>query len=116
MQVQITGRHMDLSRALKQRTERELDQFKRFFDNIVYVHVIFEAQKVGCEATVDVKVYGDVLSATAKGENPFAALELATDKIKRRLRDFKTRLKERKRHAQPTQEAVEELRRDNAEE
>jgi putative sigma-54 modulation protein len=116
MNVQITGRHMDLSKALKERTEKEVSQFMRFFDNIVYTHITFEAEKVGYEATLETKVQGDVLTATSKGDNPFAALELATDKMKRQLRDHKTKLKERKRHAQPTQEALEEMRRAETEE
>ena len=110
MQLQITGRHMELSNALKQRTERELSQFERFFDNIVYAHVTFSEEKVGHQATLEVKVYGDVLAVHAKGENAFAALELATDKMKRRLKDHKERLKERKRHAASTQQAIEEMR------
>ncbi len=110
MQVQITGRHVELSEALKSRVERELSAFERYFENIVFCHVVFAEEKVGHSATLDVKVHGDVLSVTAKGENPFAALELATDKMKRRLKDYKTRLKERKRHASPTQDAVEQMR------
>jgi putative sigma-54 modulation protein len=110
MQVQITGRHMELTRALKSRAAKELSQFERYFENIVYVHLIFAEEKVGHSATLEVKVYGDVLTTTAKGENAFAALELVTDKMKRRLRDFKARLKERKRRASPTQQAVERMR------
>jgi len=115
MQLQITGRHMDISPALKARAERELGQFERYFDNIVYCHLRFEEEKVGHSATLDVKVYGEVLSVTSKGDNPFAALELGTDKMKRRLKDYKERLKERKRHASPTQEAVEQMRPPEAE-
>jgi putative sigma-54 modulation protein len=110
MQVQITGRHMELSPALKERADKELSQFERYFENIVYCHLRFEEEKVGHAATMEVKVHGEVLTVTAKGENAFAALELATDKMKRRLKDYKTRLKERKRHATPTKEAVEQLR------
>jgi putative sigma-54 modulation protein len=115
MKVQITGRHMELSNALKARVEKEVSAFERYFDNIVFCHLVFEEEKVGHSATLDVKVYGDTLSVTAKGENPFAALELATDKMKRRLKDHKERLKERKRHAAPTQEAVDQIRPPDAE-
>jgi putative sigma-54 modulation protein len=110
MQVQITGRHMDLSPALKERAEKEMSQFERYFENIVSCRLRFDEEKVGHSATLDVKVHGEVLTATAKGENAFAALELVTDKMKRRLKDYKTRIKERKRHATPTNEAVEQLR------
>jgi len=110
MNVQITGRHnMELSKALKARVDKEVSAFERYFENIVYCHLVFEEEKVGVSATLDVKVYGDVLSVSSKGENAFAALELATDKMKRRLKDHKTRLKERKRHASPTQEALEQM-------
>lgn len=110
MQLQITGRHMEISPALKNRAEKELGQFERYFENIVSCHLRFDSEKVGHSAHLEVKVYGEVLSVEAKGDNPFAALELSTDKMKRRLKDYKERLKERKRHAAPTQEAVEEMR------
>ena len=110
MQVQITGRHMSVTRALKSRAEKELDQLERFFENIVYVHLTFAEEKVGHSALLEAKVYGDVLTVTAKGENAFAALELATDKMKRRLRDYKAKLKERKRKASPTHEALDQIR------
>lgn len=110
MQLQITGRHMEISPALKNRAEKELGQFERYFENIVSCHLRFDSEKVGHSAHLEVKVYGEVLSVEAKGDNPFAALELSTDKMKRRLKDYKERLKERKRHASPTQEAVEEMR------
>ena len=109
MEIQITGRHMELPGALKARVEREFDQFHKFFENIVYARITFEEEKVGHSATIEVKVYGDVLTVNAKGENAFASLELGTDKMKRRLKDYKERLKERKRHASPTQQALEEL-------
>jgi putative sigma-54 modulation protein len=110
MKVQITGRHMDLSKGLKERVEKELSQVERLFENIVYAHVTFEEEKVGHSATVEMKVWGDVLTVTSKGDNAFAALELASDKMKRRLRDYKTRLKERKRQASPTREALDQMK------
>jgi putative sigma-54 modulation protein len=110
MKVQITGRHMEVSRGLKDRVEKELAQVERLFENIVYAHVTFAEEKVGHAATLEVKVWGDVLTVTSKGDNAFAALELASDKMKRRLRDYKTRLKERKRQASPTREALDQMK------
>lgn len=110
MQIQITGRHMNLTESLKERTEKEVSQFERYSENIVNTHVTFDSEKVGCEVTIDVKVQGEVLTTTAKGDNAFAALETCTDKMKRRLKDHKERIKERKRHAEPTHEAVQKIR------
>ncbi len=109
MQVQITGRHMTLTDAIKERTEKEVSQFEKYFDNIISTHVTYDSDKAGCEVTIDVKVHGDMLTTVSKGENPFAALETCTDKMKRRLKDHKERLKERKRHAEPTHEAVQKI-------
>lgn len=109
MQVQITGRHMTLTDAIKASTEKEVSQFEKFFENIISIHVTYESDKVGCQATIDVKVHGETLTTVAHGDNAFAALEACSDKIKRRLRDHKERLKERKRHAEPTHEAVQKL-------
>lgn len=109
MQIQITGRHMNLSEALKSRVEKELLQLERFFENIVYAHVRFDEDKQGCSATLEVKVYGDVLTVSSKGANPFAALEDSTDRMRRQIKDYSSKLKERKRRASSTQQAVEEM-------
>lgn len=116
MQVQMTGRHMNLTGALKERTEKEVSQFEKFFDNIVSTHITFDTEKAGCEVTIDVKVHGELLTTIARGDNPFAALENCTDKMKRRLKDHKERLKERKRHADPTHAAVKKIRKPEDEE
>lgn len=116
MQVQITGRHMTLTDAIKERTEKEVSQFEKFFENIVSTHITFASDKVGCEVTIDVKVHGEVLATVAQGENAFAALEACTDKMKRRLKDYKERLKERKRHAEPTHQAVQKISKPEEEE
>lgn len=116
MKVQITGRHMKISDSLKERAEKEVAQFEKFFDNILGTHVTFDSEKVGFEVTIDVKVHGEILTTTAKGDNAFGALETCTDKMKRRLKDHKERLKERKRHAEPTHEAVQKIRKPDDEE
>lgn len=110
MKVQMTGRHMTLTNSLKQRTEKEVEQFAKFFENVVSTHVTFDTNKVGFHVTIDVKVYKEVLTTTAEGETAFAALEICTDKMKRRLRAHKEKLKERKRHAEPTHVAVKKIR------
>ena len=109
MQIQITGRHMNLSDALKSRVEKELLQFERFFENIVYAHVRFDEDKQGNSVTLEVKVHGEVLTVSNKGSNPFAALEEATDRMKRQIKEYSSKLKERKRRASSTQQAVEDM-------
>jgi putative sigma-54 modulation protein len=116
MQIQITGRHMDLSEALKSRVEKELRQFERFFENIVYAHVRFDEDKQGNSVTLEVKVHGDVLTISSKGANPFAALEEATDRMKRQIKEYSSKLKERKRKATSTQQAVDEMQPPDVEE
>lgn len=108
MQVQITGRHTTLTSSIKERTEKEVSQFEKF-ENVISTHVTYTTEKTGLEVTIDVKVHGETLTTVAKGENAFAALEACTDKMKRRLKDHKEKLKERKRHAEPTHTAVQKI-------
>lgn len=116
MQVQMTGRHTTLTDAIKARTEKEVSQFEKFFDNIVSTHVTYNEEKSGFEVTIDVKVHGETLTTVSHEDNAFAALEACTDKMKRRLKDYKEKVKERKRHAEPTHLAVEKIRKPDEEE
>lgn len=96
MQIQITGKHIDLGEALRGRIESGLEAaVTKYFDRPTAGHVT--VSKDGYQTAVDCSVHlpsGIVLQAQGMAEEPYAALENALEKMEKRVRRYKRRLKD----------------------
>ena len=45
MQVSVTGRHVEVTEAMKQHVEDKIGKVKRHFDHVTDVHVILTVEK-----------------------------------------------------------------------
>lgn len=96
MQIQITGKHIDLGEVLRARIETGLEAaVTKYFDRPTNGQVT--VSKDGYQTVVDCSVHlpsGIVLQAQGQAEEPYAALENALDKMEKRVRRYKRRLKD----------------------
>ena len=96
MQIQITGKHIDLGDALRGRIETGLEAaVTKYFDRPSDGHVT--VSKDGYQTAVDCSVHlpsGIVLQAQGLADEPYAALENALAKMEKRVRRYKRRLKD----------------------
>ncbi|MEZ5997171.1 MAG: ribosome-associated translation inhibitor RaiA [Hyphomonas sp.] len=96
MQIQITGKHMDLGEALRGRIENGLEAAVSKYFNRAGEARVFVSQQ-GPFVEVDCNVHlpsGIILQSTGKAEDPYAALEDSLDKMEKRVRRYKRRLKD----------------------
>ena len=96
MKIQITGKHIDLGDALRGRIETGLEAaVTKYFDRPSGGHVT--VSKDGYQTVVDCSVHlpsGIVLQAHGAADEPYAALENALEKMEKRVRRYKRRLKD----------------------
>lgn len=96
MNVQITGKHIDLGDSLRNRIEAGLEAaVTKYFDRPSAGHVI--VSKDGYQTAVDCTVHlpsGIFLQASGVAGDPYAALENALEKMEKRVRRYKRRLKD----------------------
>ena len=96
MQIQITGKHMDLGDALRTRIETGLEAaVSKYFNRSGDARVFVSQQ--GPFVEVDCNVHlpsGIILQSTGKAEDPYAALENSLEKMEKRVRRYKRRLKD----------------------
>lgn len=96
MQIQITGKHIDLGDALRGRIEAGLEAaVTKYFDRSGEGNVT--VSKDGYQTAVDCSVHlpsGIVLQAQGLADEPYAALENALEKMEKRVRRYKRRLKD----------------------
>lgn len=103
MQIQITGKHMVLGEALRGRIEMGLEAaVSKYFSRAGEANVFVSQQ--GPFVEVDCNVHlpsGIVLQSTGKADDPYAALEVSLEKMEKRVRRYKRRLKDHHTNGQP---------------
>ena len=96
MGLRISGKHMNVGEALTNRIEDRLEEaVGKYFPGGYDGHVTLEKQggRYECDCVLHLDSSVD-LQATAQEVDPTAAFESAADKIEKRLRRYKRRLKD----------------------
>jgi len=95
MQVQVSGHHLDVGDALRTHVTERLEQsVGKYFDKPINGHVIFT--KEGFEYRADCSVHlnsGMHINTQGRATDPYASFDGAVDKLDKRLRRYKSRLK-----------------------
>ncbi|MEM8552200.1 MAG: ribosome-associated translation inhibitor RaiA [Pseudomonadota bacterium] len=101
MPLTITGKHMDVGDALRQRIDERVSQsLDKYFDGNHSGHVTLAKTGAGFEADCTLHLdTGVVLRASATAGDATHAFEQAAERIDKRLRRYKRRLKAH--HHQP---------------
>ena len=89
MQIQITGKNVEVSPALKDITEEKLNRLKKQNTNIMRIHIVFEVDKLIHSSRASVHIPGQILNAKSESENLYKAIDLLLSKLTRQLRDLK---------------------------
>lgn len=97
MKITVAERHMPVSEALRHHAVAKVEHLSRYFDGIISVDVVLEAEKDRqiCELFAHL-IKKKVLKASAEAEEMHSAIDVAVDKLKTQLSRFKSRLKEKR--------------------
>ncbi len=96
MRSRTTARHFELTQELKDFANKEINGLDRFFDHIIDAHLVLEEEGYRKKAELNLKVYGAMLVSQHSSDDFRASIEGALDKMKRQLKKYKSKLKERK--------------------
>jgi len=85
MHITVTGRHMELTPALKDYATGKVNKLTKYIDNILEAHIVLSVEKYrhSCEITIHL----DGVSINSKGETEdmYASIDQVVDKIERQL-------------------------------
>lgn len=95
MSLRISGKHMEIGDAFKIRIEDRIeDALTKYFDKGAQGHVTVEKSgsrfKTDCVMHLDT---GTMLQASGEGQDPDGSFEAAAERLEKRLRRYKRRLK-----------------------
>ena len=92
MQVSVTGRHVEVTEAMKQHVEDKIAKIKRHFDHVTNVHVILTVEKLEQKAEATVQISGAKLFADDVQGDMYAAIDNMVDKLDRQIIKHKEKI------------------------
>jgi putative sigma-54 modulation protein len=89
MNITITARHFKAPEPLKDYVRKEVLRLKKYYDGIIEGEVILSWEKLTQIAEINLKVYGQKLTAKEKSEDIRKSITLAVDKLERQVEKYK---------------------------
>ncbi|MBF6616702.1 ribosome hibernation-promoting factor, HPF/YfiA family [Pollutimonas thiosulfatoxidans] len=90
MNLSITGRHLEITPAIREYVMNKMSRVSRHFDNVIDTQVILSIERLNHTAEVTVRLPGKDVHCAAIDENLYAAIDLLTDKTDRQVIKYKT--------------------------
>lgn len=108
MSIRVSGRHMDVGEAFRSRIEERLnEQVAKYFDGNFSGTVVLskESNRFSTDCTLHLDT-GVVFQAAGMAHDPEASFAEAAERIEKRLRRYKRRLKDHKANGAATREVA----------
>ena len=97
MVITVTGRHMEVTPALKTFAEEKVNKLTKYYDRIQEIEVIFDSQKDATSVEVIVNAeHKDMFIAREANGDAYASIDLCVGKLERQLTEHKKKFRNRK--------------------
>jgi len=96
MNLQLTGRHIEITPAIREYTTGKFGKIKRHFDQVIDMNIILSVEKLKQKAEATIHVSGKDLFVECEDENLYAAIDMLVDKLDRQVRRHKGKLADRR--------------------
>ncbi len=107
MNLNLTGRHLEITPAIREHVLAKLDKVKRHFDNVIDVNVILSVEKLEQKAEASLHLSGKTIVAEASDGNLYAAIDSLIESLDRQVLKHKEKNNAR-RHDETGKNAVAE--------
>lgn len=92
MQINLSGRHLNITPALRSYIETKFNRIERHFDHVITAHVVLSVEKERKKAEASVHVNRGNLFADAEHNDMYAAIDRLIDKLDRQVKKHKEKL------------------------
>ncbi len=97
--ITITGRHLNITPALRDYALEKLSRLQKYFDRLMEVHIIVSTEKHQQVAEINISANGFSISGKGKTPDVFASVDEVVNKLERQLKKHREKFLERKRVA-----------------
>jgi len=92
MKVTITGRHMEMTDALKSYVENGLGKLRNHFDRVIEANVVLSVEKHRHIADINLHANGIRIHSTESSSDMYASVDAVLAKLDKQIRRYKTRI------------------------
>lgn len=92
MNITITGRHLEVTEALRNYVHEKVARIEGHYDKINKVSVTLSVEKFNQKAEATLHVTGNDIHADSIKEDMYAAIDDMADKLDRQVRHYKRKL------------------------
>lgn len=93
MKFEFTGRHIDVTPAIKAHVKEQFDRVRHLFDGkTLHAHVMIEVERGRHKAEIILKWHNQVMTAHASSGDMYLSLSKVVDKLERQVLKLKTKL------------------------
>ncbi|AZG74692.1 ribosome hibernation promoting factor [Shewanella livingstonensis] len=85
MQINLTGRHVDITESLREYVQGKFSKLERHFDQIHNVHVVLNVEKLQQKAEAKINLNGAEIFAMSESNDMYAAIDALIDKLDRQV-------------------------------
>jgi putative sigma-54 modulation protein len=107
MNLNLTGRHLEITPAIREHVLSKLDKVKRHFDNVIDINVILSVDKLVQKAEASVHISGKTVFAEAEDSNLYVAIDTLIDSLDRQVLKHKEKNEARRHDGSGNVEAAE---------
>ena len=93
MQINISGRHVEVTESMKEYVTSKLERLNNHHDRITSTSVILSVDKLIQKAEATIHVSGKDVFADASHEDLYAAIDSLADKLDRQLIKHKEKMR-----------------------
>jgi putative sigma-54 modulation protein len=102
MQINITGRHVDITGALREHIEKRLDKLSSYGDNIVDVRVVLSVEKYRQFAEITVSGRGNTKFHSHEAtDDMYVSVDKAVEKVERQVKRHASKRRSHRRKEEP---------------
>lgn len=85
MNINLTGRHLEITPAIREHVTSKLAKIKRHFDNLIDISVVLSVDKLQQKAEATVHMSGKTVFAETDDSNLYVAIDNLVDLLDRQV-------------------------------
>jgi putative sigma-54 modulation protein len=85
MDINLTGRHVEITESLHEYVNGKFSKLERLFDQIHNVHVVLHVEKLQQKAEAKIHVNGAEIFAISENTDLYAAIDALINKLDRQV-------------------------------
>ncbi len=93
MDIQITGKNIDVTDAIREYVQKRMDKLDKYLSKVLDAHVTLFVEKIDHVVVVTIRKRRLTLHAEERSEDLYASIDKAVEKLETQLRRHKDRIK-----------------------